>query len=611
MNTKASTTTLALTICLTGAALAQDSSDAKLFYRGDHDAAKAEGPNGAIVNEAYKNFLTQGPFAEPQTIKVCDGVYSIVGYSISNYTFVEGKTGLIAFDSGNSVGMAQEVLKMLREVTDKPIVATILSHHHYTAGTSVYAETNGGAMDVYGHPDLDGNLQKSAGLLGPMQMRRGGTQLGFYLPAEGPDAAYSLPEPHFDDPALNAIGHLPVTHPVKDGEEIVIDGVTVVFHHVVTDTRDSIIAFFPEKDLALHNAAVLPFLLSMYTLRGDFYRTPTDVIAGIDLIREINPRYTVGCHGLPITDKDEFQEIATAHRDAYAFIYNQSIRAINKGMTPDEMVETIRLPKHLAEHPWMYPAYVDNEYNIRGQYRGIVGWYAEDSADLHPPTMQELGEVMIAGFGGATEVIDHATAAFKEKKYNLSAKLMSYVLAVEPENKTARQLKADALRAMAQTTKSGVQTRNFLLTHALHLEGKLDRMAPPTISFFGVPSAEKLMATPPGTNLKLLEVKIDPQKSATVDKTVKITFTDLDRSWALHVRRGVAEVTVCVPDAVDVTLDLPRLVFAQIITGETTLPAAIKAGLVAVEGDEKALTAVINSFDKVAKDTPDTRAAGY
>ena len=36
------------------------------------------------------------------------------------------------------------------------------------------------------------------------------------------------------------------------------------------------------------------------------------------------------------------------------------------------------------------------------------------------------------------------------------------------------QPKADALRSMAQATLTGIQTRNFLLTHALHLEGKLD-----------------------------------------------------------------------------------------------------------------------------------------
>jgi alkyl sulfatase BDS1-like metallo-beta-lactamase superfamily hydrolase len=77
----------------------------------------------------------------------------------------------------------------------------------------------------------------------------------------------------------------------------------------------------------------------------------------------------VGCHGNPLTSKEEVQDVATAHRDAYAFIYNQSVRAINKGMTPDEMANSIRLPAHLDQHPWLYPGYIDNEYSFRGQYR--------------------------------------------------------------------------------------------------------------------------------------------------------------------------------------------------------------------------------------------------
>jgi hypothetical protein len=53
--------------------------------------------------------------------------------------------------------------------------------------------------------------------------------------------------------------------------------------------------------------------------------------------------------------------------------------------------QTIKLPKHLRDYPALFPLYVGPEYIIRGFYRGIVGWYAEDTADIHPPTPKELG----------------------------------------------------------------------------------------------------------------------------------------------------------------------------------------------------------------------------
>jgi alkyl sulfatase BDS1-like metallo-beta-lactamase superfamily hydrolase len=384
----------------------------ELFYRGDFDNDKAEAPNGAIVNQAYLDFITGGGWAETKTIKVREGVYTIVGYSLSNYTFIEGETGLIAFDAGGNMGMGKDILAMIREISDKPIKAIIYSHHHYTGGARVYVEEGGAEkVEVYGHPDLDMNIQATTGLLGPMQYRRASIQLGMYLPHEGPDAVFGPAEPLFDDPALNANGHVPVSCPVVDGEEVIIDGIKTVFHHVVADTRDSLIVHFPDLDLILHNAAVIPNTFPLYTLRGDFYRTPTEMIAGIDKIRAINPTYMVGCHGTPLTSKEDVQDVATAHRDAYAFIYNQSVRAINKGMTPDEMANNIRLPEHLDRHPWLYPGYIDNEYSFRGQYRGIVGWYSEDTAELHPPTPEELSSVIVEGFGGADKLIGKATEA--------------------------------------------------------------------------------------------------------------------------------------------------------------------------------------------------------
>lgn len=594
-----STMVVAISICLGSQANAQDE---KPFYRGGYDDQIAEAPNGAKVNAQYKKFLSEGTYGKTEVVEVREGVWSVTGYSFNNFTFVEGNTGLIAFDAGSNVGQGKEALGLVQEKVNKPVVAIIYSHYHYTGGARAYAASNPDTkIEVYGHPELEANLAGNSALMGPMQNRRAGIQLGFYLPTEGPDANYGVPEPHFEEPELTAHGHVPITHKVKDGEEVTIDGLKVVFHHVVADTRDSIIAYFPELDLAVHNSAAINMLVSLYTLRGDYYRTPVDLIAGIDKLRSLNAEYLVGCHGTPLSGK-EADEFLLAHRDAYAFTYNQAIRSLNKGMDADEMVEAARLPKHLRDNPHLFPAYVDHEHNVRGQYRGIVGWFQEDTADLHPPTTQEMGETMIKLAGGIDPVIAEAKSAFAEKKYNLSAKLMSYAIAAEPENKQAKQLKADALRQMAYTTQSGIQVRNFMLTEALHLEGKLDWKKPPAHLMFAEATVDSILAADPLATIKLLEINIDPLKSAEVSRIIEIRLTDKKKSWALHVRRGVAEVTESVPEKVDATIVLPFKTFAEIMTGDTTLPKAIEAGAAKVEGSQEALTEVIDSFDKVAKD---------
>ncbi len=575
-----------------GEAIAQDVP----FYRGGLDHKKVESANGAILNaDHHQRVLLAAQGAN--VVQVNDRVHTITGLSISNYSFVEGENGLIAFDTGNNIGMGQSAIEMIRRVTDKPVIAIIYSHHHYTGGASAYLEgRNRDEIEIYAHPDVEQNLLSTISSLGPMQVRRTGTQFGFYLPHEGPDAMPMIAEPTFKDPALRANGHLPVTYNVADGESVEIDGLKVVFHHIQSDTADSLAVHIPSLDLVLHNSMIAPSLFPMYTLRGDYHRDPVGLIAGVDKIRAIRPQYLVGAHGPPLTDREQAYNVATAHRDAASFTYNQAIRAINQGKTPDDMVAEIKLPRHLAAHPWLFPGYVDHEYNLRAQYRGLVGWFAEDSADLHPPRPEELGAVMIEGFGGEDKIVRRAQQAFDEKKYNLTAKLLSFVLASNPGNRDAAQLKADALRAMAQTTPS-LQTRNFMLTHARDLEEKIDRMAPLSAAFFGEVDTKSLLATPPGTTIRLLETKLDATTCRGVRSAVAIRFSDLDMSWNILLRPGVAEVVRSGGELVNATLSIDRKDWVEMVLRIEDLNLLLSTGKASIDGDAEVAKRTLHCFD--------------
>ncbi|PLW68749.1 alkyl sulfatase dimerization domain-containing protein [Pseudohalioglobus lutimaris] len=573
-----------------------DVSGVKLFYRGDYDGETVTASNGAIVNKGYHAKILRDVENATKVLKVTEGVYTIVGYSLSNYTFIEGKTGLIAFDSGNNMGMGKAALSKIREVTDKKVQNIIYSHHHYTNGSRAYQDDAGEQLNVYAHPNVE-NLIKSTSLtLGPMQIRRAGIQLGYYLPEEGPDAYFGPAEPTFDDPALSESGHLTVTHPVKNGQTVVIDGVKAVFYHIIADSRDSLVVHFPDLDLILHNAAITNTAFPLYTLRGDYYRRPKELIAGIDIIRQIKPTYLHGAHGKPIRSKQEAYEIATAHRDLYSFIYNQSVRAINLGMTPDEMVNTIRIPEHLDQHPWLFPAYIDNEYSLRGQYRGMVGWYDEDTAELHPPLPGELASVLIEGFGGIDNMIAAAQRAFDQRKYNLSAKLLSFALDGDEDNKDARMLKAKALRAMAHATRTGIQTRNFMLTHARHLEGKQDWTKQAEHSIMPPPTFASLEGLPVGSLVEILETQIDPARSSEINKVIRFAYSDVGEEWAIHVRRGVAEVSTTLPESVDASLSITRGGWIRIALKQTSLEQEIKGGSAVIGGDPASLASVLSVF---------------
>jgi len=577
----------------------ESATDSELFYRGGNDDRVATAANGAKVHEDYEKSISEGAWGKPEIHNVTDGVWTITGYSLSNYTFIEGETGLIAFDTGGSVGMGTTALEMIQEKVNKPVSAIIYSHFHYVGGAQAYAASNPAKkIEIYGHPDVKANMAGQGTTFRPMQNRRTGMQLGLYLPHEGPDAAFGPAEPTFEDPEQAAFGYLPVTHEVKDGETLLVDGIEMTFYHAVADTEDSLIIDIPSKDLVLHNSAAAGILFSLYTLRGSDYRTPVPMIESLDKLRSLNRKYYVGCHDYPLIG-DEAQEVVTAHRDAYSFIYNQSVRAMNMGKTPDEMAAEIRLPKHLDEHPALSPSYVDNEYNVRGQYRGVVGWFDEDISELHPPMRDELAESLIGLPGGSEALVTAAKNAFAEKKYNLAVKLYSIVIDGEPDNLTAKQGMADALRQMAYTTRAGLQTRSYLLTHALHLEGKLDMNKPPSFLFFGSPSVAEIMASPAGSSVKALEIQLDANEIADVEENIVVTFTDMDKSWTIHVRRGVIEVTEGSEPGAIATLELAREDWAKLVIGEEALKESVLAGASQIKGDDGMLYKVLGAFDNI------------
>ena len=571
----------------------------QLFYRGDLDDQVVTADNGARVNRAYAAFVADGPWAEVKTWEVTPRIHTITGYGIANHTFVEGESGLIMIDTGQNMGAGLEALRMKAAFSDKPVVAVIYTHHHYTRGTRAVAQSYPDIdIPIFGHPDVDENMRALFSYLAPGRFRRGFIQFGHDLPSEGPDAEYSITEPTFENPSLNMGGHLPVTHTVADGEEVDIDGLRFVFHHAIADTEDSLIVHIPELDAVIHNTALMPFLFPMYTLRGDFYRSPPDVLASIDKLRSLMPKYLVGCHGIPVVGREQAYEFATAHRDALAYVYQQTVRGINRGLGPDKIVREVRLPHQLADIPELYPAYVDVEHMVRGVYGGLLGWFANDTAQLHPPTAAELGAEIAQGFGGAGALLERAEQVLKEKRYNLAAKLAAYALAEDPGNQSARRIKAAALRKMAQATPTGIQTRNFLLHEALQLEGEIPIHDPGAPGRFPLP-VEAVRTLPPASTLETLSYGIDGKRALDLVATVRIDVTDTSESFTLRIRHGATEFAESAPESHDLRLAFDTQAWAEILRGHKSLREMVDKGRAEFTGDEGMKAAFLGAYHEV------------
>lgn len=474
----------------------------------------------------------------------------------------------------------------LRQTTTKPIITIIYSHNHYAMGTRAFVP-EGQSVQIIAHPDLDRNIINSAIELGPTITRNGAQHFGFYLPPTGPDATLSTAD-------AGSSGYIPPTYCVKDGEELVIDGVRMQFFHTPSDTYDSLTLWLPDHDTVVTNS-IWSTLANLYTLRGQPFRNPVDWIGGIDTIRQLHPQYLIPEHGLPTRTKETSYDLATVYRDSITFIYSQAIRGMNKGMKPDEIADSVKLPEHLANHPYLQETYGEFKHHLKGVYSGLIGWFSLDAADLNPVSIPFRSARIIDGFGGKENVIAASKKAFTNKEFAWVAELITHVLNIEPENKEARQIKADALRQMGYVT-TATSSRAFYLTQALALEGKVDfNRIPP--GFPGTIDEDGAKKFPIENLIKLVEYKVCPIKSQNYDKLLSIVIQDLNKEFGLHLRKGVAEFIKHQPEKADLSIELTRETWGEIVFGKVSIADVLASGQASCFGEETAVVQFFSHFE--------------
>lgn len=550
-----------------------------------------EGPAGQIVPQAFLDYIAAGP-TEPME-KVADNVYVSHTCALCNIIMYEGKTGMVILDTSDSVEYAQKDLENFRTVCDKPVSAIIYSHDHYCYGTSAYIPLdNPDNIPVVAHEDLIATMSNAIGPISPTYGYRGAQQFGMMLPTEGPDAPVAA---SVGDSKTHTVGFVtPNTLIPADVEctELEIDGLKFRFYPGIADSKCSLSVYCEDYDV-LYSNHVMPCWFNMYTLRGEQYRDPLEFTAHIDLIRKTNPEHFVANQGLIIQGKDLIAKSLAEFRDVVQFVWDQTVKNMNKNMNPDQIVEAITVPTSLTQGILTQPVYGEVEHHIRGVYRGLIGWFSDDAIQLHPVSKEfEYGK-LVEALGGADAVANAAKTALDDKQYAWAAQLATYVLANNPDNKTARTTKAEAFRQMGHATCSTI-TRAFYMTQAYMLEGEdLPEAKWPAYEI----TTEKLMAAPRTTGLDILRVTIDPVKADGVREGLTFTFPDEDASYTMEIRNCIAAIEEGKTDNSTVEIKLPYTSMCSVIVGDTNLDTLISSGEAELVGDRGTLDGIMELFE--------------
>ena len=539
--------------------------------------------------------------------EVCEGIYQVRGYDMSNLTVVKGDTGWILFDPLMSIECSQAAMQLIeKNLGSYPVKAVIISHPH--------ADHFGGILGVMKEEDAaDASLsieeQLASGKIpvivpegfaehaiaenvyaGKAMTRRANYQYGVLLT---PGVTGKMAQGIGMGQSTGTVSYLAPTYEIKTtGEILVIDGIKMEFQMTPgTEAPAEMNTWFPQFKALWVAENCTGTLHNLYTLRGAQVR---DGAAWAGYITEAVTRYgaevevAFQSHNWPHWGNEVVNEYLVNTAAVYKFINDQTLTYINQGYTSDEISNMIKLPEALAKNWYTRQYYGTVAHNSKAVYQKYMGWYDANPVNLNPLMPSESAKKWVEYLGDMDAVLRMAKADFDKGEYQWVAEITNTIVYADPTNEAARLLCADALEQLGYQAESG-PWRNAYLTAALELRYGNQAMnaAQTKSSGFVLQMTAEMM-------FDYMGILMDKDALADKDFTINVTLTDVNEQHVLHVKNGVLLVY---EDAqrtnADVSLTCPKNALFYILTNNQQGLAAIP-----MQGNAELITLLAQSMNQ-------------
>ena len=560
--------------------------------------ALTEPARGKAGQKAHPDLVEHSSRLEKCFYSCGPDAWCYVGNGLSNQTFIRGPGGIIAIDTGESIEEMRAALAALREVTDLPIVACIYSHFHYVNGTKALLDERGvESLPIYGHAGIPANLARFGGEVGPRSSRGLVQQFAIFLPEEGEDGQvnvglgrfYRNPEHSPFSPGYIA-PNITFTEPFSDQ----IAGLAVEMTPAPSDATDSITIWFPELGVCVNNL-VWPALFNIFAIRGEEFRDPRILLEGLDHLASLPAVQLIGAHGPPLEGRKEIAGVIEDYADSIRYIWDQTVRGINKGLTLDELAVDLSLPERFERTYFTRQFYGVVEHHVRQIHAGLFGWFDDDPSKLFPQVPLERAQKLVKGFGGVEQVRQAFEEAIQSEDYRWAIELSDWLVKVNDDSSDKHRL-ATALRDVGQRTTSA-NIRNWCITRAMELDGLIDLTRFRQHRF----GYSEVMAGEPAAFVKLLRVLLDPDKAKGLQGDLCFKFDD-GSSAGLTLRNQVAVPTDGSNSSINI--ELGHESWARLLSGKISPEAAALSGeLNVVRGSLDEFLMIMGVFDLWHVDT--------
>jgi alkyl sulfatase BDS1-like metallo-beta-lactamase superfamily hydrolase len=532
--------------------------------------------------------------------EIAPGFYQLRGFDLSNMHVVEGEEGIVVIDPLISAETAAAALAFYREHRgERPVTGLIYTHSHI--------DHFGGAKGIVSEAEIEARqvpVLAPVGFLhhavsenvyaGTAMARRAGYMYGAQLD-RGPDG--QIGSGLGQTTSLGTLTLIPPNLEVTaTGQEEIVDGVRMVFQLTPgTEAPAEMNFHFPEQRVLCIAENATHTMHNTLTLRGALVRDPhvwaQYLDESIELFGEQSDALFAG-HHWPRWGSERIVDYLRKQRDLYAYLHDQTLRLLNRGLTGREIAEQLELPPEL-DTEWHCRGYYGSvSHNVKAVYQRYMGWFDGNPAHLweHPPV--ESAQRYVEFMGGAERVLERARESYEAGDYRWVAEVVNHVVFAEPENRAARELQADALEQLGYGAENATW-RNFYLAGA----GELREGVAGTPTSIRAPDILARLSVE--QILDGMKVRLNGPAAWGKRMTIAWQVTDPDERHLLSLENGVLHHR---PDtdgaAAEATLVIERAALNEMLGGDADLAALATSRRLRVEGDGEKLGELLGLLEE-------------
>jgi alkyl sulfatase BDS1-like metallo-beta-lactamase superfamily hydrolase len=219
-----------------------------------------------------------------------------------------------------------------------------------------------------------------------------------------------------------------------------IGGLQVSLLITAADIQENMMIFLPEDRTLLSGDVIGGNFPYIATARFEPDRNPQDFIEALNKSLDLNPQNIVPGHGRILLGEEDVKDVLESNKDVIQFMIDQVNRAIINGLSPDEIIDQLKLPKKIAKHPDLQPHYHKIDWIIRQMFLKNAGFFGSEM-DLAKLTKKQESIRMSEMLGGEKVMLNQAELAFAKKDYRWAASLSDRLLSISKDNKEAIDLR--------------------------------------------------------------------------------------------------------------------------------------------------------------------------